>query len=145
MQITTKRNGKATAAIKLRPRIYGRLLARVLPARIDTEEENRRLLAEAEKLIEKGNQRNPEEDRLLDLLVYLIEEFEKRFYRPRQATPHEVLRELMAARGIKQRHLWQLFGSKDIASEIIKGKRDISGSQAKALADYFHVSPKMFI
>lgn len=145
MQITTKRNGKGTAAIKLRPKVYGKLLAKVLPARIDTEAENRRLLVEAEKLIEKGEQRNLEEDRLLELLVHLIEDFEKRFYRPRRATPSEILRELIAARGMVQTDLSKLFGSTDIATEVIKGKRGISKPQAKALADYFHVSPKIFI
>ena len=145
MQITTKRNGRSSAAIKLRPKVYGKLLAKVLPARIDTEVENRRLLVEAEKLIEKAEQRNLEEDRLLELLVHLIEDFEKRFYRPRRANPVEVLRELIAVRGTGQAELSKLFGSKAIAAEVIKGKRAISKPQAKTLADYFHVSPKIFI
>jgi HTH-type transcriptional regulator/antitoxin HigA len=116
-----------------------------LPTRIDSEAENRRLLAEAGKLIEKGERRSLEEDRLLELLVYLIEDFEKRFYRPRRATPSEILRELIAARGMKQGDLSKLLGSKRIASDVIKGKCGISKPQAEALGDYFHVSPDIFI
>ncbi|HEV7859155.1 MAG TPA: helix-turn-helix domain-containing protein [Pyrinomonadaceae bacterium] len=103
------------------------------------------MLLEAQKLIDKGEQRSPEEDALLDLIVHLIQEFERKFYPIGEATPHEVLRELMNARGLKQRDLWELFGSKGIASEVINGKRGISKAQAKALAEFFHVSVEVFI
>jgi len=117
----------------------------VLPVRIETEEENNRMLLEARKLIEKGDNLTPEEETLLKLLVHLIQEFEQKFYHIGEATPHEVLRELMAARGLKQRDLWHLFGSKGVASEVVNGKRGISKAQAKALAEFFHVSPELFI
>ncbi|GAC1403196.1 MAG: hypothetical protein NVSMB56_18160 [Pyrinomonadaceae bacterium] len=38
-----------------------------------------------------------------------------------------------------------LFGSKGRASEAINGKRAISKAQAKALAEFFHVSADLFI
>jgi HTH-type transcriptional regulator / antitoxin HigA len=145
MQNTIRKSGRKTAVAKIDPQRYGRLLAKVLPVKIETEEENRRLLAQAEKLMIKGEQRNLEEDVLLDLLFHLIQEFEQRFYHPGEATPHEVLRELMAANGVKQSDLWKLFGSKGVASEVVNGKRGISKAQAKALAEYFHVSPEVFI
>ena len=145
MQNTIRKNGRKTAVSKLSPQKYGRLLARVLPVRIETEEENERLLKEAEKLMIKGDTRSPEEDALLNLIVHLIQEFERKFYHLGGATPHEVLRELMNARGLKQKDLWELFGSKGIASEVINGKRGISKAQAKALAEFFHVSVEVFI
>lgn len=145
MQNTTRKSGRKTAVAKINPQKYGGLLAKVLPVRIETEEENDRMLHEAEKLMEKAEQRIPEEDALLDLIAHLIQDFEQRFYQPGEATPHEVLRELMAANGVKQSDLWKLFGSKGIASEVVNGKRGISKAQAKALAEYFHVSPELFI
>lgn len=145
MQNTIRKSGRKTAVVKLDARKYGKLLARVLPVRIETEEENDRLLLEAEKLIEKGELRTPEEDALLDLMVHLIQGFEQRFYQPESATPHEVLRELIAARGLKQSDLWQVFGSKGITSEVVNGKRGISKAQAKALAEFFHVSAEVFL
>src|SRR5438105_8352241 len=111
---TTKKNGRKTAAVKINPQRYGRLLARVLPVRIETEEENDRMLLEVRKLMEKGDRRTPEEDNLLNLLAHLVQQFERDFYRIGGAAPHEILRELMAARGLKQSDLLHIFKSKGI-------------------------------
>ncbi len=142
---TTKKNGRRTAAAEINPLRYGRLLAKVLPVRIETEEENERLLRETEKLIDKGARRTPEEDTLLKLLVQLIQQFERDFYHLGGAAPHEILKELMAARSLKQSDLLHIFKSKGVASEVINGKRGVSKAQAKALAEFFHVSAELFI
>ena len=103
------------------------------------------MLAVVEKLMQKGEKLSAEEEKLLKLLVRLIEDFEERFYRPSEATPLEVLQHLMEARGIKQSQLWEVFGSKGIASEVLNGKRGISKTHARALANYFHVPAELFI
>jgi HTH-type transcriptional regulator / antitoxin HigA len=123
---------------------YGKLLARTLPAVIETEAENDRFLAEIEKLIDK-DQRSPEEDKLLDLMTTLVEDFEEKNYSIPDAPPHEVLQELMRSRGLKQRDLLDIFGSDGIASEVVNGKRNISRTHAKSLAEYFHVPVDLFI
>jgi HTH-type transcriptional regulator/antitoxin HigA len=51
----------------------------------------------------------------------------------------------MEERGAKQSQLWEVFGSKGIAPEVLNGKRGISKAHAKALADYFHVPADLFI
>jgi HTH-type transcriptional regulator/antitoxin HigA len=51
----------------------------------------------------------------------------------------------MAAHDVKPTHLWEVFGSKGVASEVLNGKRGISKTRAKALANYFHVSADLFI
>jgi len=116
-----------------------------MPVVIETEEENERMLAIVEELMEKGENVTPEEDKLLKLFVRLIEDFEKRYYQPKDATPLEALQHLMESRGAKQSHLWEVFGSKGIASEVLSGKRGISKTHAKALAQYFHVPADLFI
>ena len=95
--------------------------------------------------MKKGEKLSAEEEKLLKLLARLIEDFEQRFYRPREAAPLEVLRHLMEARGIKQSQLWEVFGSKGIASEVLNGKRGISTTHARALANYFHVPADLFV
>jgi HTH-type transcriptional regulator/antitoxin HigA len=125
-------------------RQYGKLLSTVLPAVIETEKENERMLAEVNKLMAKSNL-SPAESKLFDLMVRLIEDFEEQHYELNASTPNGVLRELMEARGVKQRDLWELFGSKGTASEVINGKRSISKAQAKALGKYFRVSPELFL
>ena len=130
---------------KIDPIRYKRLLSRTMPVVIETEEENERMLAVVEKLMTKGEDLSPEEEKLLKLIAKLIEDFEKTYYKPREATPLEVLAHLMESRGVRQTHLWDVFGSKGIASEVLSGKRGISKTHAKALADFFHVPAELFI
>lgn len=125
---------------------YGRLLARTLPALIETERECKRVLAEIERLMDKGDRLSPEEDKLLELLAKLVEDFEEKRYPIPEARPNEVLQELMRQRGLRQRDLVHLLGSsRGTTSEVINGKRSISRTQARALADYFHVSVDVFL
>jgi HTH-type transcriptional regulator / antitoxin HigA len=124
---------------------YKRLLSQTMPVVIESEQENERMLAVVEKLMEKGEHLSPEEEKLLKLFARLIEDFEQRYYQPKEAAPLEVLHHLMDVRGVKQNHLWEVFGSKGIASEVLNGKRGISKTQARALADYFHVPADLFI
>lgn len=133
------------AVRKLDPTRYRRLLSRTMPVVIETEDENERMLATVENLMEKGEKLSPEEEKLLKLLARLIEDFEERYYHPKDADPLEVLQHLMEVRGIKQPQLWEVFGSKGIASEVLNGKRGISKTHARALANYFHVSADVFI
>jgi HTH-type transcriptional regulator/antitoxin HigA len=116
-----------------------------MPVVIESEDENERMLAVVEKLMDRGENLSPEEEKILKLFTRLIEDFELQYYHPKKATPLEVLHHLMDARGVKQNHLWEVFGSKGVASEVLNGKRGISKSQARALADYFHVSADLFI
>ncbi len=132
-------------AEKINPQKYGRLLSRALPVIIKTEEENDRAILIVEELLAKGDKLSSEESVLLELLGKLIADFEEKFYQPREASPQEVLIEMINARGLKQKDLTEVFGSKSRVSEAVSGKREISKIQAKALADFFKVSAELFI
>lgn len=132
-------------AEKVNPQKYGRLLSVALPTIIKTEEENERALKLVGELLAKGDMLSFEENALLELLGKLIADFEAEFYQPRDASPQEVLYELMDARGLIQKDLVEVLGSKSRVSEIINGKREISKAQAKAMANYFNVSAELFI
>ena len=82
---------------------------------------------------------------LLQILVRLIEEYESKNHPMGESSPHLILQHLMDAREIKQSDLVGIIGSKGVVSEIFNGKRSISKAQAKALGDFFHVSPELFI
>jgi HTH-type transcriptional regulator / antitoxin HigA len=56
-----------------------------------------------------------------------------------------MLKFLMEQSGLRQRDIVHLFGSSGVASKVINGKRAISKNQAKALAEFFRVSPELFI
>jgi len=92
-------------AAGFRPHPLCRLLARTLPTVVEDDTENERLLAEVEELSARERHLRPEERRLLKLLLLLIEDYEERKYRLKAAAPHEVLRELMRARGLRQKDL----------------------------------------
>ncbi|MUG95300.1 helix-turn-helix domain-containing protein [Scytonema sp. UIC 10036] len=122
---------------------YGALLAEYQPKVIETEEENEAAIVLAEAL--EHRERTPEEDLFLQLLIMLIEKFEDEHYQIGEATPQSILLHLMEARGIKQEDLVGIIGSLEVVSEVVNGKRNISKSQAKALAEFFHVSLELFL
>ncbi len=125
-------------------REYAELLAATQPKAIETEEENEFYLAEVTKLMQLGEKLSFAQERLLKLLVNLIESFEERHYQLKPATSLEILTELMSDRGLKQKDLIPVFGSQGVASEVLNGKRGISKAQAKALGEFFKVSPTLF-
>jgi len=134
----------STITIELNEKTYGRLLGRTLPHVIRTDEECERLTSELMRLDERDDP-SPEEKELAELLTVLIDEYEERRYAIRKATPQQTLQHLMEARGLTQKDLWKVFGSKGITSEVFHGKRSISKAQAKKLAVFFHVSAELFI
>ena len=52
---------------------------------------------------------------------------------------------LMEQRKLRQRDLLSVFGSSSVTSDVIHGKRSISKTHARNLADYFGVSAELFI
>ena len=131
---------------RINPRKYARLLVTTLPMAIETEEENERMLALVARLMSKGEENlSSEELRLLKLLAILIEDYEARAYAVPEATPHQMLRFFMEQRGLRQRDLLPVFGSRSVASDVVNAKRGISKAQARALGVFFHVSPEVFL
>jgi HTH-type transcriptional regulator / antitoxin HigA len=61
------------------------------------------------------------------------------------SAPHEILQQLMESSGMRQVDLVGIIGSSGVVSEVVQGKRSISKAQAKALGDWFKVSPSLFI
>lgn len=123
---------------------YSNLLAEIAPKAIETEEEYDRLLAVAERLTFAKN-RTPEEAALYKLLVTLIEVYETENYPIDKSEPHEILQHIMESSGTRQADLVGIIGSSGVVSEVVNGKRAISKAQAKALGDYFKISPSLFI
>lgn len=124
---------------------YSNLLAEIAPKAIETEAEYDRLLKEAEKLTFAKNP-TPEQTALYKLLVTLIEVYEAENYAIDKSEPHEILQHIMESKGIRQADLVDIMkSSSGVVSEVVNGKRAISKAQAKALGDYFQVSPSLFI
>ncbi|MBN3908799.1 MAG: transcriptional regulator [Nostoc sp. NMS1] len=123
---------------------YSSLLAEVAPKVIETEEEYDRALTVAERLTFCKN-RTPEEKGLHKLIVMLIEAYEAENYPMDESAPHEILQHIMEVTDTRQADLVGIIGSSGVVSEVVNGKRSISKAQAKALGDYFKVTPSLFI
>ncbi|HEU0175549.1 MAG TPA: transcriptional regulator [Blastocatellia bacterium] len=141
---TTKRSGRKIAR-KIDKKTYGRLLAETLPEVIETEAQNRRMNAIADRLQSKRD-RSPEEDRLLKLIATLCMNFEEKYYNVEEGvTPASILADLMSERGLKQADLLPIFGSSSVVSEVLSGKRGVTKTQAKALARFFKLPVELFL
>lgn len=124
---------------------YRKLLDETLPARIHTGREYKRLLRHATALMEKPEEENTEaEGRILELLGMLLEEYELREHPLPQVQPAKMLAYLIQQRGIRSPDLADIL-PKSRLSEILNGKRDISKTQAKQLADFFQVPVDLFL
>jgi len=120
-------------------------LAETLPEVIETEAQNRRMNAIADRLQSKRD-RSPEEDRLLKLIATLCMSFEEKYYNVQEGvTPAAILADLMSERGLKQVDLLPIFGSRSVVSEVMSGKRGITKTQAKALAQFFKLPVELFL
>jgi HTH-type transcriptional regulator / antitoxin HigA len=131
---------------KMDEKRYVRLLAQAGPRVPETEREYKSLLTQIEKLMEQDEEDlSIEQTRLLTLLSVLVEQYEEKNYPISNAKPLDVLRHLMEARGLTHKDVWTLFGSRGTASDVINGKRSISKTTAKRLAEFFHVPADLFI
>lgn len=138
----TQEGGKMTLTINRKT--YGDLLAAIQPQVITNDAENEIALQNIEKLLALP-QTTPEEERVLQLLLTLVEKYEDEHYSMNAASPLDVLLHLMDVNDLKQSDLVNVIGSSGVVSEVINGKRQISKNQAQALGKFFHTDPKLFL
>lgn len=124
---------------------YKQLIAEIPPKVIHTDQENRSYLAKLEELDSRWPELSKAEKDLYDTLAVLIEDFEKKTYNLRAATPIEAIKELMLANNLKQKDLVGVFETASVASEILKGKRSLTTDHIRRLSKRFNVSPAVFL
>jgi HTH-type transcriptional regulator / antitoxin HigA len=124
---------------------YANLLVEVLPQPIQSEAEYQRVLAIVELLMNKQDI-STEEDRILDLFVILVEKFELENYPSQKlSTPHSRLLHLIESNQLQPADLISVFGSSDLAAEVIDGKRSIDKNHAEKLSDRFNLPSALFL
>jgi HTH-type transcriptional regulator/antitoxin HigA len=124
--------------------IYERLLARVPPRVIQSEDENEYFIAELRRLEEYDSEWSEAERRFADLLTLLIEDFEERNYSLPKASPLAAVEFLMDQHGLRQKDLTDVFGTPSIVSEVLSGKRELNKEHIRKLSERFGVSPELF-
>jgi HTH-type transcriptional regulator / antitoxin HigA len=133
--------------LTLSPAKYGKLLSKTLPKRIETGTEFDHfvdVMEELSRAIAHG-EAGPEEQALHSLLSLLVKEYDDRVYPLPAADPIRILRFLMDQHDLKAADLTPIFGARSIASMVLNGKRELSKSHIRKLAEFFHVSPAVFL
>jgi HTH-type transcriptional regulator/antitoxin HigA len=133
--------------LEISPAKYGKLLSKTLPKRIESDEEFDRMVDVMERLsraISKGTA-SPEDEALHDLLALLVKEYDDRVYPLPKPDPVRMLRYLMEKRGLRAIDLTPIFGARSIASLVLSGKRELSKKHIRKLAEFFNVSPALFL
>ena len=125
---------------------YGRLLAQYLPGVIRNDEEHDRLAGLLMKLA-LAEDRTTEEERLIELLERLLDDYDERRMKGRLESlePLALLGHLMEEGGLKQVDLVDCFGSQSVISAVMAGKRQINGEHARRLSRRFGLPLAMFM
>ena len=142
---TTAAPGRKTASVRLNRRKYAELLADTLPRIIEDDAELERVAQQVEPLLDKGKDRNREEEALCRLLLRLIDDYQQSQRMIPKLSPNDALSSLLEARNLRQADLLPIFGSRSRVSDAVNGKREISKAHARKLAEFFSVSPELFI
>ena len=129
----------------INPIRYGRLLARTQPKVIESDREFQAVVERLEKLDFASGSLTPEERTLQALLAKLIEDYDARRHPLPRLEARKMLAFLMEQRDLRQRDLIPVFGSSSVVSNVVNGKREISKTQARRLADLFGVPADLFI
>ena len=128
------------------PTTYEELLAETLPGRIKNDEDYDRFRARFGELLVQ-RRRTRAEDRLMDLLAVLIEDYDRRHAMPPDdSTPAERLQFLVEHSGKSATELLlPVFGQRSHVNEALNGKRAISAAQARKLGQLFQLPPGLFL
>jgi HTH-type transcriptional regulator / antitoxin HigA len=80
---------------------------------------------------------------LIDYVTRLIADYDEKLELP-DAEPRHVLAFLMEQRRLRQKDLTHLI-PQAVLSQLLNGKRNVSASHAKKLAEFFGVSPEVLL
>jgi HTH-type transcriptional regulator/antitoxin HigA len=116
------------------------------PRVITSDEQHERYVAALLKLErqERRGRLNAAEEAYAELLTVLVEKYEDEHHEIPDASPREVLRELMLANDLRQKDLVPEFGTESIVSEVLHGKRELNKDHIERLSKRFNVSPAVF-
>lgn len=88
---------------------------------------------------------NTSEDDELGVLILLIKDYDERHYPLPGVDVLEVIKEKMQEKGIRNKDLEPIIGSKSYVSSILSGRREITLKMAQRLKDYFHLPAEIFL
>ncbi len=112
---------------------------------IKNSKDHAEMLKRLEELMIADPQSGSKEDEELELLAFLVEEYEKRTVSIPSATPAEAILFRMEQSGLKQQDLIALIGSKSRVSEVLSGKRALTLDMVRKLHESLGIPLKSLI
>ena|SRR5579864_8567529 len=115
------------------------------PKVIETVGEFRQARKALESLTFADHELSPAELALRELLKKLVTDYDDRMHPMPKVEARKLVRRLLEQRELKQKDLVPVLGASSTVSDILSGKRSISKTHAKNLAEFFRVSVEHFI
>jgi HTH-type transcriptional regulator / antitoxin HigA len=122
---------------------YTNLLISFPPRPIKSEEDFEKTQVIVDKLLDKGNLTEEEEDYLF-VLGMLIHEYEEHLDLVPDIYGVELLKVLIEETNLKQKDLVSIFKTESIVSDVLQGKRKLTVEHIQKLGEFFKVSPAVF-
>ena len=123
---------------------YLKLCERLPPRPIKNQRQLREVQAVIDRLIDKPAKPTAAESEYLATLGALVHEYEERTVCIPPLPDRELIRFLLAERGLRQKHLAPVFGTESIVSAVLSGKRRLNRRHIESLAAFFRISPAVF-
>lgn len=115
------------------------------PKLIKTPNDHEAALRRLEDLMQIDPKPGSTEDLEIELLAFLIEDYEKRTIRLPSVSPAEAIRFRMDQAGLKQKDLVPFIGSKSRVSEVLSGKRELTLSMVRKLHEGLSIPLKSLV
>ncbi|MEP0790958.1 MULTISPECIES: helix-turn-helix domain-containing protein [Cyanophyceae] len=120
------------------------LLKAFPPRPIATEEDFIATQQVIDSLIDRGNL-TPDEQDYLNVLGSLVHDYEELHHPLPTLQGIELIKALMVELNLRQKDLVPIFKTESIVSAVLNGKRQLTVEHIQKLADFFHISPAVFL
>jgi HTH-type transcriptional regulator/antitoxin HigA len=81
----------------------------------------------------------------LEVLTRIIADYEEKHFEMSKHTPQEILKFLVEENQMSGSDLGRILGNRTLGPALLRGERSLSETHIKKLADYFSVSPALFL
>jgi HTH-type transcriptional regulator/antitoxin HigA len=81
----------------------------------------------------------------LEILTKIIADYEEKHFEMSKHSPQEILKFLVEENQMSGSDLGRILGNRTLGPALLRGKRSLSKTHIKKLADYFSVNPALFL